>query len=121
MTMEDHMQRIKLMPISRSRQKSPSALIDSSETTQYRALASTFLYVDNVFLLQACLVASKMQQRLSCLKVEHLLDGSATVRVLKSMNAKICFPSLNNIRTVVIVKYQTAHKLNAKRYMVNLA
>lgn len=84
MAMEDRMQRIQEILIPEDRRKILLSPADSLETTQYRALANTLLYDGKGILLQACLVASKMEQRLGCLKFEHLLESNVMVRELKS-------------------------------------
>lgn len=80
--MTDHMQRVRLIPITKSWEKDSSSLAGSSKFTQFWVLAGTLLYVGRAALPQANLTAWKIQQKLRYLKVGDLLEGSVVIQKL---------------------------------------
>lgn len=51
----------------------------SQEEAEYRSLEGTLMYLGNYILLQVAMMASKMKQRVSNLKISHVLKSNKCV------------------------------------------
>lgn len=60
--MEDYLQRVTKIKISKLRKASPDLLADDRERAEYRSWAGTLLHLGQAVFPQACMATSKMQQ-----------------------------------------------------------
>lgn len=91
LSMKNYLDRVKPIPLSRSRKKMIEDTATAQEERKYRALAGTLLYLGNGFLPQAALVTSIMQQRLGRLKVEYLMDANVMTKELVELKPIVTY------------------------------
>lgn len=106
--MDDYLRRVSTIQISKLRKASPNLPADDRERAEYRSLAGTLLYLGQAVLPQACMVASKMQQKLRLLKVIHLLDANSMTAELKKLRPRISFRAPAEISNVMIHTFSDA-------------
>lgn len=103
--MPDYMDRIRTINAKRKRYGNSASEASDAEKFEYRRLAGTILYLGQTTLFQACLVASKIQQWLGCLRIQHILDTYCTFQELYSLNTTLLFPVVLQIEAARIVKF----------------
>lgn len=86
-----HLERIRHLQISRERKSAPNQLANERERSEYRSPAGTILYLGQAILPQACIVASKMQQKLGLLRISHLIDSNSMLKDLKALPPRLLF------------------------------
>lgn len=69
----------------------PGSPATFSELHQYLCIAETRLYLGQAVLSQACLVTSKLQQRLGMLAESDVMDSILMLRELKRLNPVLSF------------------------------
>lgn len=72
----------------------------SSELHEYRSIAGTLIYLNQAVLPQACLVASKPQQRLGKLLVSDVMDSILMLREPKRLYPLVSFRRLPLIDSI---------------------
>lgn len=102
LSMADYLDRIRPIQVSRERRSGPHDLVNDRERSEYRSLAGTLLYLGQAVLPQACLVASKIQQRLGMLKVAHLVDANEMLAELHKLKPRLVYRNPGNITNVII-------------------
>lgn len=78
-SMHHYMDRLRLIHLDRKRRKELQSPVTEVEKKAFRSLAGTLLYLENAVMPQASLIASLMQQRISCLKVQDIFDANTFV------------------------------------------
>lgn len=75
----------------------------AAETHAFLILAGALLYLSQAVLLQACLVASKMQQRIGSLHVLDMLDANQMVGELFTLQPSLLFlPAVGDFHAMLI-------------------
>lgn len=74
--MEGYLNRVSNIQVYKLQKTSPRLLADDREIAEYRSLASVLLYLGQAVLQQACMVASRIQQKLDLLKVCYVIDAN---------------------------------------------
>lgn len=108
LSMHPFISRVRSIQVNMERKFSPQLLVDERERSEYRSLAGVLLYLGQAVLTQACMVASKMQQKLGLLKVGHLLEANAMVSELRKLNPALIFRAPDNIRDITISTFSDA-------------
>lgn len=107
-SMEGYLRRVRSIQITKDRKSSPNSLADDRERSEYRSMAGVLLYLGQAVLPQACLVASKMQQKLGMLKVGHLMEANTMLGDLKKHRPSLYFRSPSNISDISISTFSDA-------------
>lgn len=94
-SMKEYWNRIQAIQMTRLRRKAKDCLANAREIQQYRALAGTLLYLGNGTLPQASYVVSLMQQRVSRLKVKHLIDANNMLAELRKLSSTIFYQKVD--------------------------
>lgn len=104
MTMETpgYLTSVKHLQISKKCKTLPSETINERKRSEYRSLADTLLYLGQAVLPQPCFVASKLEHKVGCLHVGHLVDASSMLNELQELKASITFSTLDLIADVMI-------------------
>ena len=116
MSMTRYLDRLRPITISRTRRKQRELHASDEETTSYRALAGTLLYLGNGVMPQASLVVSIMQQRIGNLKVQHLIDANEMLRDLLKLKPWITFRHPRNTNQVTYCTFSDASHPNDRDY-----
>lgn len=101
-SMENYLTRVRPIQITKVRKSSPKLLADDRERSEYRSMAGVLLYLGQAVLPQACLIASKMQQKLGLLRVGHLMEANSMLSDLTKHRPALLFRAPNAIRDVSI-------------------
>lgn len=110
LSMHDYFRRIKTLCIPKARRKMYTEACDAAETQAFRSLAGTLLYLGQAVLPQACLVASKMQQRIGSLHVSDMLDANQMVKELLSLQPSLLFlSSVEDFHATLITLSDASH------------
>lgn len=102
-SMPDYTGRICSVDVRRQRRGNLAGEASGSEKHQYKSLAGMILYFGQAVVSQAFLVVSKMQQRLGCLRIQHILDAYSMIRELRSLKTMLLFPAVSQIEVAMII------------------
>lgn len=108
LSMEDYLKRFLGVQLGKERKSTPHLLANDRERSEYRSLSGVLLYLGQAVLPQACLVASKIQQKLGLLKVGHLMEANAMVAELKKLLPALLYRASRNIKDVMIYTFSDA-------------
>lgn len=89
-TFADTMQPI---PLSRAIPKLDNDLATSAETTLYKDISGSLIWLGSCVLPQASFIASTMQQKLSCVKVCHIREADNMLKEILSLTPSILYRS----------------------------
>lgn len=81
---------------------------DSADTKSFHSFARTLLYLGQAVIRQACLMASKMQQRLGPLRVSYITEANTMVRELLRWRRSVKFTKVRNNKPISIVSFSNA-------------
>lgn len=95
--MEDYIQNIAELSVSRSRRMTPDEHVSDAELHNYQSLAGSLLHFGHAVLPEPYIVASKMQQKLGWLKVAHYVDAIVMLRKLRSFKPVVSFKKPRSI------------------------
>lgn len=87
--MHEYLDRVQPLSISKALEMESSDKMTPSETHAYRSLAGALLYLGQAVLLQACMTASKMQQKLEALHVSVAIEANSEVCELRTIKLSV--------------------------------
>ena len=108
MSMEGYLSQLHEIPISRKRKKQQNEKATDLETTQFRSLAGTLLLSGEGVLPPAAYASSTMQQKLSSLKVGHLVEANDIVRDMKKLKPYILYKRPTNVTRAIVSTFSDA-------------
>lgn len=108
MSMRSYMSQLTEISLTRERRKQPKEPASAVEITAFRSLAGTLLWLGKGVLPPAAYASSTMQQRLSMLKVGHLLEANEIVREIKKLKPVLLFRRTGTVIGAVITTFSDA-------------
>lgn len=114
MSMDSYMEELKDLPMTRERRKQLCEKASESKITQFRSLAGTLLWLGKDVLPPAAYASSAMQQRLSLLKVAHLVEANEMFREIKNLEPVIIFRRNEGIVQVLLTTFQMRPSISAR-------
>ena len=108
MSMDSYMNELKELPLATERRKQLGEKATASEITHFRSLAGTMLWLAKGVLPPAAYASSAMQQRLSLLKVGHLLEANEMVREIKKLEPVILFRRTEGVIQAILTMFSDA-------------
>ena len=111
MSMARYIERLRPIELSRTRRKQRLDAATDRETTQYRSLAATLMFLGNAVLPQASYATSVLQQLIPKIRVEELVVANDMLKELLSLKPKIVFkvpPPVDDIQEVIVSSFSDA-------------
>lgn len=109
LSMYEYLERLAPVEISRNRRKDLYASATEREISEYRSLAGTLMYLGTSVMPQASLATSLMQQRISCLRVVHIMEANSMLKDIMCLKHVLRFTAIaEGERTAMIVTFSDA-------------
>lgn len=108
MSMRSYMTQLAEINLTRERRKQLDAPASENEITAFRSLAGTLLWLGKGVLPPAAYASSTMQQKISMLKVGHLLEANEIVRDIKKLQPTLLFRRTGNVTKAMITTFSDA-------------
>ena len=91
LSMEEYMERVKPIDISRERRKQQESPMTEQELEQYRGMSGMLNWAGRAAVPAACFIASDMQQKLASPRVRHLCSANGMLAELKKLAPRILY------------------------------
>ena len=111
MSMLRYIERLRTIELSSTRRKQRMDTATEGETTQYRSLAATLMFLGNAVLPQASYATSVLEQMIAKLRVEELVIANDMLKELLSLKPHIVFkvpPPVDDIQEVIVSSFSDA-------------
>ena len=108
MMMNGYMKELREISLSKERRKQLNENATESETTLFRSLAGTMLWLGKGVLPPAAYASSAMQQRLSNLKVGHVIEANDMVRDIKKLDPTLFFRQADQVKQAWVTTFSDA-------------
>lgn len=108
-TMQEYLERLSPIDISRSRRKEIYAEATKEEVADYRSLAGTLMYLGTSVMPQASLATSLMQQRINGLRVAHILEANSMLKDILMLKPELRFPCVpRDFSSAILISFSDA-------------
>ena len=111
MSMSRYIERLRPIELSRTRHRQRMDAATERETTQYRSLAATLMFLRNAVLPQASYATSVLQQMIPKIRVDDLVIANDMLKELLSPKPQIVFkvpPPVDDIQEVIVYSFSDA-------------
>ena len=106
--MDEYLQSIKGIEITRSRRKEQDSPCSKSEITEFLGLTGSLNFLGHGSLPQASFVASHLQQLVGDLRVKHLTTANKAFQEIKDLSTKVTFLSPSTLSDPTYLAFSDA-------------